>query len=71
MSSEDKAPGQASEETPLSAAEESKRKFREALDRKKQQQAQPRGKSKRDEGGQQGQTHGPASHQREFRRKSG
>ncbi len=71
MSSEDNEPGQASSETQLSAAEESKRKFREALEKKKQQQSQPRGKSKRDDGGQQGQTHGPASHQREFRRKSG
>ncbi|UOQ60966.1 DUF5302 domain-containing protein [Leucobacter rhizosphaerae] len=53
------------------AAEESKRKFREALERKKQQSSQPRGSGQRSGGGRVGQAHGPVSHQREFRRKSG
>ncbi|QIK61903.1 DUF5302 domain-containing protein [Leucobacter viscericola] len=53
------------------AAEETKRKFREALDRKKQQQGRPHGMAHHEDGGQQGNTHGSASHQREFRRKSG
>ncbi len=52
------------------AAEETKRKFREALDRKKNQARNTSGDN-RDNGGRVGQTHGPAGHQREFRRKSG
>jgi hypothetical protein len=52
------------------AALESKRKFREALDRKKQQSSSPSAGSRKKSGGV-NQAHGPVSHQREFRRKSG
>mgnify|MGYP003537164212 FL=1 len=58
------------EDVQREAAEETKRKFREALERKKQQNTQPRGSGQRGKGGQVGQAHGPVSHQREFRRKS-
>ncbi|GAA3597246.1 DUF5302 domain-containing protein [Klugiella xanthotipulae] len=52
------------------ASDESKRKFREALDRKKKQ-SQGTGEDRRDSTGRVNQAHGPAGHQREFRRKSG
>ncbi|QIM18431.1 DUF5302 domain-containing protein [Leucobacter coleopterorum] len=59
------------EDAQREAAEESKRKFREALDRKKKQQTQPRGAGKRGDAGPVGHAQGSAAHQREFRRKSG
>lgn len=52
------------------ASEESKRKFREALDRKKQQST-GKGDDHRDGTSRVNQVQGPAGHQREFRRKSG
>lgn len=58
------------EDAQKAAAEENKRKFREALDRKK---AQSRGKGEAhlDGDGAARQAQGPAAQQREFRRKSG
>ena len=53
-----------------SAAEETKRKFREALERKKAQ-SHGTGTDHRDGEGAIHSAHGPAGHQREFRRKSG
>lgn len=52
------------------AAEETKRKFREALERKKAQ-SHGTGTDHRDGESSIHSAHGPASHQREFRRKSG
>lgn len=52
------------------AAEETKRKFREALERKKTQ-SQGKGTDHLDGESSIHAAHGPASHQREFRRKSG
>ncbi|MET0932730.1 MAG: DUF5302 domain-containing protein [Mycetocola sp.] len=52
------------------ASEETKRKFREALERKKQQ-SQGKGTDHLDGESAIHSAHGPASHQREFRRKSG
>ena len=52
------------------AAEETKRKFREALERKKAQ-SHGTGADHRDGASSIHAAHGPASHQREFRRKSG
>ena len=54
-----------------SAAEETKRKFREALERKQKAASQGKGESHLDGKGAAGRSQGPASHQREFRRKSG
>jgi hypothetical protein len=48
--------------------DETKRKFREALDRKKSQSAG--GNDHKDGGGKQSRTHGPVESRREFRRKS-
>ncbi|MGL4306306.1 MAG: DUF5302 domain-containing protein [Mycobacteriaceae bacterium] len=52
-----------------STNEEVKRKFREALDRKKQKTQTA--ESRRSEQAKVGQVHGIADHKREFRRKSG
>lgn len=52
------------------ASDEMKRRFREVLDKKKQQNSQS-GKSHLDSGSAVNSTHGSASTQREFRRKSG
>lgn len=52
------------------ASEETKRKFREALDRKKQQ-SQGKGTDHLDGNSAIHAAHGPVSHQKEFRRKSG
>ncbi|KKF00678.1 DUF5302 domain-containing protein [Mycolicibacterium obuense] len=49
--------------------DENKRKFREALERKKAQAAG--GSSHRDGGTKQPRAHGPVENRREFRRKSG
>ena len=49
--------------------DDSKRKFREALERKKAQNAG--GQQHKDGGGKQSRTHGPAEQKRAFRRKSG
>jgi uncharacterized protein DUF5302 len=59
------------EPEPEGAEDDVKRKFREALDRKRSQQAD---KAASDDGKDASRihgTHGPASHKREFRRKSG
>ncbi|KAA1431028.1 DUF5302 domain-containing protein [Mycolicibacter arupensis] len=52
-----------------SAADENKRKFREALERKKAQSAG--GSDHKDGGAKQSRSHGPVENRREFRRKSG
>jgi len=52
------------------ASEETKRKFREALERKKQR-SQGKGTDHLDGESSIHSAHGPVSHQREFRRKSG
>jgi hypothetical protein len=52
------------------ASEETKRKFREALERKKQR-SHGKGTDHLDGESSIHAAHGPASHQREFRRKSG
>jgi len=49
--------------------DETKRKFREALDRKTAKSAG--GSDHKDGGGKQSRTHGPVESRREFRRKSG
>ena len=49
--------------------DETKRKFREALDRKIAKSSS--GSDHKDSGGKQSRTHGPAESRREFRRKSG
>ena len=49
--------------------DETKRKFREALERKKAQSAS--GSDHKDSAGKQSRTHGPVEGRREFRRKSG
>ena len=54
---------------PESAADENKRKFREALERKKAKSAG--GSNHQDAGAKQSRSHGPAESRREFRRKSG
>lgn len=52
-----------------SAADENKRKFREALERKKAKSAG--GSDHKDAGAKQPRSHGPLESRREFRRKSG
>lgn len=54
---------------PDSAADENKRKFREALERKKAKSAG--GSDHKDAGAKQPRSHGPLESRREFRRKSG
>ena len=49
--------------------DDTKRKFREALERKKAQAAG--GSDHKDRGAKQPRAHGPLEHRREFRRKSG
>jgi hypothetical protein len=49
--------------------DETKRKFREALDRKMAKSSS--GSDHKDRGGKQSQAHGPVESRREFRRKSG
>jgi Family of unknown function (DUF5302) len=49
--------------------DDTKRKFREALERKKAQAAG--GSDHKDKGAKQPKGHGPVEHRREFRRKSG
>ncbi|MFF2273117.1 DUF5302 domain-containing protein [Agromyces sp. NPDC058136] len=54
-----------------SASEETKRKFREALERKNQASKRRGGEAHLDGSGAANHTQGPADHKREFRRKSG
>jgi hypothetical protein len=49
--------------------DDTKRKFREALERKKARSAG--GSNQKDSGGKQPRAHGPVENRREFRRKSG
>ncbi|GJF15893.1 hypothetical protein NGTWS0302_13280 [Mycolicibacterium cyprinidarum] len=58
-----------SSEPSESPEDDTKRKFREALERKKSQSAA--GSAHRDGGAKQPRTHGPVENRREFRRKSG
>jgi len=60
-----------SDEKPGAASEETKRKFREALDRKNKASKQREGESHLDGTSGANNTHGPVDHKREFRRKSG
>ena len=64
----DKAPDQKADET--SASDETKRKFREALERKKQQAQNRPGATLEGDSAVHG-VHGAAGGKREFRRKSG
>ena len=59
------------EQSTAGPSEETKRKFREALDRKNKASKQREGESHLDGGGGAQHTQGPADHKREFRRKSG
>lgn len=59
------------EQSTTGPSEETKRKFREALDRKNNASKQREGESHLDGGGGAQHTQGPADHKREFRRKSG
>jgi hypothetical protein len=52
-------------------SDETKQKFREALERKNKASKQREGESHLDGSGAARNTHGPADHKREFRRKSG
>jgi Family of unknown function (DUF5302) len=58
-----------SSQDPNEAEDETKRKFREALDRKLAKSSS--GSDHKDGGGKQSRTHGPVESRREFRRKSG
>ncbi|HVQ52645.1 MAG TPA: DUF5302 domain-containing protein [Mycobacterium sp.] len=66
MASKESAESSGSSETP---EDDSKRKFREALERKKANSAS--GSSHADGGPKQPRAHGPVESRREFRRKSG
>lgn len=59
------------EQSTTGPSEETKRKFREALERKNKASKQREGESHLDGGGGAQHTQGPADHKREFRRKSG
>jgi hypothetical protein len=59
------------EQSTTGPSEETKRKFREALERKNKASKQREGEAHLDGGGGAQQTQGPADHKREFRRKSG
>jgi hypothetical protein len=59
------------EQSTAGPSEETKRKFREALERKNKAAKQREGEAHLDGGGGAQQTQGPADHKREFRRKSG
>lgn len=59
------------EQSTTGPSEETKRKFREALDRKNKAARQREGESHLDGGGGAQHSQGPAEHKREFRRKSG
>lgn len=59
------------EQSTTGPSEETKRKFREALDRKNKASKQREGESHLDAAGGAQHTQGPADHKREFRRKSG
>ncbi len=58
-----------SSQDPNEAEDETRRKFREALDRKLAKSSG--GSDHKDGGGRQSRTHGPVESRREFRRKSG
>ncbi|WP_460946866.1 DUF5302 domain-containing protein [Okibacterium endophyticum] len=72
MSSDETAGANEAGATPTGtgASEETKRKFREALERKKRQ-SRGTGEAHLDGGSAINHTQGPADHSREFRRKSG
>ena len=59
------------EQSTTGPSEETKRKFREALDRKNNASKQREGESHLDGTSGANTTHGPVDHKREFRRKSG
>jgi hypothetical protein len=59
------------EQSTTGPSEETKRKFREALERKNKAAKAREGEAHLDGGGGAQQTQGPADHKREFRRKSG
>jgi hypothetical protein len=64
------ATAEADETEPATDLDETKRKFREALERKHQAHNEGQGKGGRDDGKIHG-AHGPAASRRNFRRKSG
>lgn len=59
------------EQSTTGPSEETKRKFREALDRKNTAAKEREGESHLEGGGGAAHSQGPAEHRREFRRKSG
>ena len=59
------------EQSSTGPSEETKRKFREALERKNSSAKQREGDAHLDGSGQARHSQGPAEHKREFRRKSG
>jgi len=59
------------EQSSTGPSDETKRKFKEALERKNTAAKQREGESHLDGGGAARQSQGPAEHKREFRRKSG
>lgn len=59
------------EQSSTGPSEETKRKFREALERKNASAKQREGDPHLDGSGQASHSQGPAEHKREFRRKSG
>jgi hypothetical protein len=63
------AASKSSESAESAGEDETKRKFREALDRKIAKSSG--GADHKDSGGKQSRTHGPVEGRREFRRKSG
>lgn len=63
------AASKSSESAESAGEDETKRKFKEALDRKMAKSSG--GSAHKDAGGKQSRTHGPVEGRREFRRKSG
>jgi hypothetical protein len=66
---ESNSPQTSKSSKPSSSEDETKRKFREALDRKMAKGSS--GSDHKDGGGKQSRAHGPVESRREFRRKSG
>jgi hypothetical protein len=66
---ESNSPQDAKSSGSSNSEDETKRKFREALDRKMAKSSG--GSDHKDGGGKQSRTHGPLENRREFRRKSG
>jgi hypothetical protein len=67
----DAASGPEDSQDAVSSADEVKRKFREALERKRAKEADASGRRRGKDTGKVHGVHGPARHRRSFRRKSG